>query len=111
MSRQQKSQESLTAFSRYIDENQPDGVGEVTWSRLAKIAEQAGEALGDHIRSQGRNILKQDFEVSNLEVRDRVLSVAFTALATYEHLTGNRGLALGALDDKIAEMGDLEGDG
>lgn len=101
-------QQHLTKFSQHIDDNQPlSAPSEArTWARMAKIGEQAGEALGDHIRAKGQNVLKEDLEVSHEDVADRVLSVAFTALATYEHLTGHQGRALGALRAKIAAMGE-----
>lgn len=96
----------LTEFSQHIDENQPvSAISEaVTWARLAKISEQAGEALGDHMRAKGQNVLKEDLEVSHEDVADRVLSVAFAALATYEHLTSHQGRALEALLAKIQAM-------
>lgn len=100
------SQELLTEFSEHIDERQPLSAPKeaVTWARLAKVSEQAGEALGDHIRAKGQNVLKEDLEVTHEKVADRVLSVAFSALATYEHLTGNQGKALTALLANIQYM-------
>lgn len=93
----------LIRFSRYIDEHQPTS-RELTLVRLAKIAEQAGEALGDYIREQGRNILKEDYAVDADDVADRVMSVAFTALAAYEHMTGHDGDALPDLFSFIKRM-------
>lgn len=93
----------LIKFSKYIDEHQPNDEA-LTLVRMAKIAEQAGEALGDYIREQGRNILKEDLAVDPDEVAERVLSVAFTALATYEHMTGHDGDALPDLFDFIERM-------
>jgi hypothetical protein len=95
--------QDISDFSRQIDAAQPDDEAR-TALRLGKIAEQAGEALGDYIRSQGRNIIKEDGEVSAEQVADRVLSVAFSALGVYEHLTGHRGAALDELAIKAREM-------
>lgn len=101
-------QDYLVGFSKHIDENQPtSAISEaVTWARLAKIGEQAGEALGDHMRAMGQNVLKEDLEVSHEDVADRVISVAFGALAAYEHLTGNQGKSLEALLAKVQAMGE-----
>lgn len=94
---------ALVAFSKYIDERQPDEG--LTTIRLAKIAEQAGEALGAHIREQGRNILKEDYTVTEDDVAARVLSVAFCALAAYEHLTDHAGRSM---SDLITLIGDMQ---
>lgn len=93
---------ALVEFSRYIDDNQPDEG--LTTIRLAKIAEQAGEALGAHIREQGRNILKEDYTFTESDVAARVLSVAFCALAAYEHLTDHAGTSM---SDLITLTGDM----
>lgn len=99
----EKASIGLVRFSRYIDLSQPNDEA-LTLVRMAKIAEQAGEALGDYIREQGRNILKEDLAVDPDEVAQRVLSVAFSALATYEHMTGHDGDALPDLFEFIERM-------
>lgn len=93
----------LIRFSKYVDDNQPNDEA-LTLFRLAKVAEQAGEALGDYIREQGRNILKEDYAVDPDEVAERVLSTAFSALAVYEHMTGHDGDALPDLFEFIERM-------
>lgn len=93
---------ALVEFSEYIDNRQPDEG--LTTIRLAKIAEQAGEMLGAHIRHQGRNILKEDHTVTEDDVAARVLSVAFCALAAYEHLTDHAGRSMSDLITLIGDM-------
>lgn len=97
------TQTRIRQFSVAIDKRTPDDPA-ATLFRLAKIAEQAGEALGDYIRHERRNVIKEDGEVTRDEVADRVLSVAFSALACYEHMTGNSGDALTALSAKAEQM-------
>lgn len=96
----------IRQFSVAIDQRTPDDPG-ATLFRLAKIAEQAGEVLGDYIRHERRNVIKEDGDVTRDEVADRVLSVAFSALACYEHMTGNNGEALTALRAKAEQMHEI----
>lgn len=95
--------QGLVAFSKFIDASQEVDEAQ-TFARVAKVAEQAGEALGDLIREQGRNVLKEDGERTIQDVASRVLGVAFCALATYEHLTDHSGNALPDLFDMIQRM-------
>lgn len=98
-----RASQALVEFSEYINSQQRNDSA-LTIIRLAKIGEQAGEVLGDFIRADGRNILKEDGEVEIDEVADRVLSVAFCALAAYEHLMGHDGSALPDLLDLTSDM-------
>lgn len=93
----------IIRFSQFIDDKQPNDEA-LTLVRLAKIAEQAGETLGDYIRAEGRNILKEDYSVTVENVAARVLSTAFSALAVYEHLTGHSGNALPDLFALVERM-------
>jgi hypothetical protein len=68
------------------------------WGRLAKIGEEFGEVIGAYIGATNQNPRK-GVTHSMDDVRKELLDVALTALAAYEHLTGNEGLAMAALVD------------
>lgn len=96
--------DALVALSRWIDEGNADRDREaVTWGRLAKIAEEHGEAIAAFIGATGQNPRK-GVTHSMQDVRDELLDVAVTALAAYEHLDAHRGRALIELEKKITTV-------
>lgn len=92
---------NLVALSLWIDagnaERDPEAV---TWGRLAKIAEEAGEVIAAYIGYTGQNPRKGRTHQRH-QVIDELLDVAVTALGAVEHLNDHDGLALDALATKI----------
>ena len=102
---------ALVALSRWIDAGNADRDPEArTWGRLAKITEEAGEVIAAYIGATGQNPRK-GITHTNGEVVEELLDVAVTALGAVEHLTGHHGLALTALDAKIAAVAKRAGVG
>jgi NTP pyrophosphatase (non-canonical NTP hydrolase) len=94
--------ERLAAISTWIDAANADRDPEaLTWIRVAKVAEECGEAVSALNGATGANPRKG---VTNhlAEVAAELLDVALTALAAVEHLTGNVGGSLALLDEKVA---------
>lgn len=91
---------SLALLSRWIDEA-PANAGRdseaATWGRLAKVAEESGEVIEAMIGATGQNPRK-GFTHGIGDVGKELLDVAVTALAAYEHLTGNHGASVEALE-------------
>ena len=102
MSEQNSSADALVALSRWIDAGQPvtRDPEALTWGRLSKITEEAGEVIAAFIGATGQNPRK-GVTHTIADVGDELLDVAITALGAYEHLTQHQGLALPRLDDKI----------
>lgn len=86
----------LAEISQWIDDaNAHRDPEAITWGRLAKVSEECGELIEAYIGCTGQNPRKG--VTHNLEdVKKELLDIAFTALAAYEHLTGNFGGSLGA---------------
>lgn len=61
-----------------------------TWGRLAKVAEESGEVIAAWIGATGQNPRKGVCD-SDEHVVEELLDVALTALAAWEHMTGNKG--------------------
>ncbi len=68
--------------------------------RLAKITEEAGEVVSAYIGATGQNPRKGITHQLS-DVQDELLDVAITALTAVEHLRGNDGRSLEALQDKL----------
>ena len=105
MSQQNSSAEALVALSRWIDAGQPvtRDPEALTWGRLSKITEEAGEVIAAYIGATGQNPRKGFTHTLN-DVREELLDVAVTALGAYEHLTQHEGRALSDLRYKIVEV-------
>lgn len=65
------------------------------WTRVAKVIEEAGEAVAALIGVTGQNPRKGVTHTIN-DVRDELLDVAVTALAAVEHIDGNTGSSVPA---------------
>jgi hypothetical protein len=94
----------IAALSAWIDEaaaNQERDAEARTWGRLAKISEEAGEVIAAYIGATGQNPRK-GYTHTQADVEKELLDVALTALAAYEHLTGNQGASLEALFRHVA---------
>jgi NTP pyrophosphatase (non-canonical NTP hydrolase) len=62
----------------------------LTWLRLAKIVEEAGEVINAYNGVTASNPRKGEYS-SIEDVKTELLDVALTALAAWEHLDGARG--------------------
>lgn len=96
----------LAAVSQWIDDHvrsQGRAADTLAWIRVAKIAEEAGEAVAALIALQGVNPRKglAGPDVREVLVRE-LLDVATTALGAVEHLTGNEGRSMVLLDEHVA---------
>lgn len=105
--------EQLVALSRWIDAPNAHRDPEAqAWSRIAKVAEEHGEAVAAYIGATGQNPRK-GVTHSLDDVTDELLDVALTALAAVEHLRGHDGRAFDLLAAKLAAVarraGVLEG--
>jgi hypothetical protein len=94
----------LVWLSKWIDKgNEHRDPEAVTWGRLAKVAEEAGEVISAYIGATGQNPRKgvtNDMD----KVIQELLDVAVTALGAIEHLTDHQGEALALLEDKLHRL-------
>lgn len=73
------------------------------WSRLAKIGEEFGEVVAAYIGATGQNPRK-GITHQMYDVEKELLDVALTALAAYEHLTGNTGRSMDVFASQVARV-------
>jgi NTP pyrophosphatase (non-canonical NTP hydrolase) len=91
----------LAWLSEWIDQGQGDRDSEaVTWGRISKITEEAGEVIGAFIGATGQNPRK-GVTHTDQDVLEELLDVAVTALGAVEHMTGNQGSSMTMLEDKV----------
>lgn len=96
--------QALVALSRWIDAGNAHRDPEaVTWGRLAKITEEAGEVIEAYIGATGQNPRKGQTHTL-ADVAEELLDVAVTALGALEHLTEHQGLAVEMLEQKIVRV-------
>lgn len=92
----------LAYLSRWLDESQGDRDAEaVLWGRVAKVSEEAGEAIATLIGATGQNPRLNPFMGNTRgydDVVDGLLDVAMTAV---EHMTGNDARPLGLFEEKV----------
>lgn len=94
----------LAALSAAIDaHNVARDPEAILWGRVAKVAEEAGEAVGALVGVTGQNPRK-GVSRSQTDLVDELLDVATAALGAVEHLTENRGYSLRLLAAKIARV-------
>jgi hypothetical protein len=87
----------VAALSEWIDKGNAHRDPEaILWGRVAKLTEEAGEAVAALIGMTGQNPRKGVTHTVD-DVVAELLDVAITALGAVEHLTGNQGHALPAL--------------
>lgn len=89
----------LAGLSRWIDLSPANAVRDqeaLTWGRLAKVSEEAGEVIAAFIGATGQNPRKG--VTGGLDaVRAELLDVATTALCALEHLDGCPGTSMSQL--------------
>lgn len=98
--------ETVAALSRWIDGHPPNRARDreaALWGRVTKVAEESGEVVAALIALTGQNPRKPA-DGSLADVEKELLDVALTALAAVEHLRGNDGSALAALDAHAAAV-------
>lgn len=80
----------LAYLSRWLDESQGDRDAEaVLWGRVAKVTEEAGEAIATLIGAAGQNPRPSPFAGiahGYDDAVDELLDVAITAMTAVEHL-------------------------
>lgn len=101
--------EKLVALSRWIDAPNAHRDPEAqAWSRIAKVAEEHGEAVAAYIGAIGQNPRKGVTHTVD-DVVDELLDVALTALAAVEHLREHDGAALTLLETKLDRVAQRAG--
>lgn len=96
----------LAALSAWIDGHPANAARDAEarlWGRVAKVQEEAGEVISALIGVTGQNPRK-GVTHSMDDVAAELLDVAVTALAAYEHVTGNQGQSVPALGDHVAAL-------
>lgn len=95
---------AIQNLSIWIDEyNEHKTKYEQLWERVGKVAEEAGEIFGALIGYGNQNPRKGKTHSLD-DIKYELLDVAVTALGAYEHITGNQGLAMEALDAHISHI-------
>jgi hypothetical protein len=93
--------EILAKLSQWIDDaNKHRDSEAITWGRLAKVSEEAGEVIAAWIGVTSQNPRKGVTHTRD-DVLKELLDTAVTALAAYEHMTGNHGESIQALFSHI----------
>lgn len=96
--------EQLAALSRWIDASNLHRDPEaVTWGRIAKIQEEAGETVAAFIGATGQNPRK-GLTHSTDDVVKELLDCAVTALGAVEHLVGNDGSSMHRLAEFVDRL-------
>ncbi|MGH3353784.1 MAG: MazG-like family protein [Nocardioides sp.] len=99
----------LAYLSRWLDESQGDRDAEaVLWGRVAKVSEEAGEAIAALIGATGQNPRKGITHTYD-DVVDELLDVAVTAMTAVEHMTGNEARSLDLFHAKVGAVAERAG--
>jgi hypothetical protein len=101
----------VAAISDWIDTadcNRDRDAEALGWHRVAKVAEEAGEAISEWLLFTGGNPRKEPGRTM-APVIEELLDVAVAALGAVEHLTGNRGVSMDLLFQKIDIVKDRAG--
>lgn len=88
----------LGAISQWVDDYPPNQARDPearTWGRISKVGEEAGEVVEAYIGYTDQNPRKGKSNTVD-DVADELLDTALTALAAWEHLSGNEGQCLHA---------------
>ena len=99
----------LAYLSRWLDESEGDRDAEaVLWGRVAKVSEEAGEAIAALIGATGQNPRKGITHTYD-DVVDELLDVAITAMTAVEHITGNDAKSLDLFQEKVGAVAERAG--
>jgi len=93
----------LVTLSRWIDEAPANASRDreaALWGRVAKVAEESGEAVAALIAATGQNPRKPATDGLG-PVVEELLDVAVAALGAIEHITGHRGDSIDLLAAKV----------
>lgn len=86
----------IQALSKWVDEypaNANRDPEALTWGRLSKLAEEAGEVIDAYIGYTAQNPRKGPY-ATLWDVKQECLDVALAALGAYEHLSNNEGYTM-----------------
>lgn len=95
-----KSARRVSELSMWVDDANADRGEALTWHRVAKVAEESGEALSALLGYVGQNPRK-GYYADGQDVVKELLDVAVAALGAVEHMTGNLGFCLAKLEEHI----------
>lgn len=98
--------QQLVEISQWVDNspaNKDRDPEALTWHRVTKPAEEAGEAIDEMIKFTGGNPRKEK-TINDSALVEELLDTALAALGGIEHLRGHTGTALNLLEDKIARV-------
>lgn len=93
----------IVALSKWVDGaevNRRKDPEALTWHRVTKVAEEAGEAVGAMVGFSGGNPRKGQSHTRD-DVIEECLDTAVAALGAVEHLTGHAGVSIELLLAKI----------
>jgi NTP pyrophosphatase (non-canonical NTP hydrolase) len=99
-------EEPIAVMSKMLDNSMERiGYGEmvVTWARITKVGEEAGEVIDALNGATGMNPRK-GVSATWIDVQKELLDTAATALLAWEHVNGNRGGALEALIGHVEHL-------
>ncbi len=102
------------AVSQWIDDapaNRERPAEALLWSRVAKVAEEAGEVVAALIGATGANPRK-GVDATMADVERELLDVAFAALCAVDHLrtaAGQEGIAIDLLAEHIRTVAERAG--
>lgn len=94
------------AISLWIDESEANAARDPearTWGRIAKLGEESGEVIDAMIGATGQNPRKGVYGSMD-DVLKETFDTMSAALCLAEHLTGNRGIAMGLFVDFMASV-------
>ncbi len=100
---------NLALLSRWIDDHPANAARDPEarlWGRVAKVSEEAGEAIAALITYTGQNPRKPAVDDVGPLIGE-LLDVAVTALGAVEHVARTHGVEvdpLGLLEDKLANL-------
>jgi len=94
----------IASISSWVDQaNAGRDPEALTWHRVSKTAEEAGEAISEWLLLTGGNPRKPAAP-DDSKVVEELLDTALAALGAVEHFRGNEGRSLDLLADKVERV-------